>query len=269
MSQSQDERGDQFYAETYDESVPDWPNEIDFYQELAADAKHSGGSVLELACGTGRVAIRLARSGANVVGLDLSPYMLEVAQRKSADLDNVRWVEGNIRSFQLDECFGLAIITGHAFQHLNTPEDQVACLECIKRHLMPRGQLIVHVDHLDFKWLGQLLGQKDHPFETEGKFIHAATGREIQPYSAWSYEPSTQTAIVHARWEELDTDGRVTDSWQTAPAPIHCVFRFEMEHVLARAGFAVDALYGDFSRHTLADNSSDMIYVAHVASAIP
>ena len=269
MSQSQDERGDQFYAETYDESVPDWPNEIDFYLEMAADAKQAGGSVLELACGTGRVAIRLARSGANVVGLDLSPYMLEVAQRKSVDLDNIRWVEGNIRSFQLDECFHLAIITGHAFQHLNTPEDQVACLECIKRRLMPRGQLVVHIDHLDFRWLGQLLGQKDNPFETEGKFIHAATGREIQPYSAWSYEPSTQTAIVHARWEELDTDGRVTDFWQTAPARIHCVFRFEMEHVLARAGFAVDALYGDFSRHPLTDNSSDMIYVAHVASAIP
>ena len=39
MSQSQDERGDQFYAETYDDSVPDWPNEIDFYQEMAAKCK--------------------------------------------------------------------------------------------------------------------------------------------------------------------------------------------------------------------------------------
>jgi len=186
MSQSQEERGDQFYAETYDECVPDWPNEIDFYQEMAAHAKQAGGSVLELACGTGRVAIRLARSGASVVGLDLSPYMLEVAQRKSVDLDNIRWVEGNMRSFQLDECFGLVIITGDAFQHLNTPEDQVACLECIKCHLMPESQLVVHKKHLDFRWLGQLLGQKDHSFDAEGKFIHAATGREIQPYSAWS-----------------------------------------------------------------------------------
>lgn len=173
-----------------------------------------------------------------------------------------------MRSFQLDDRFGLVIITGNAFQHLNTPDDQVACLECIKRRLMPRGQLVVHLNHLDFKWLGELLGQKDHPFEAEGKFINSATGREIQSYRAWSYEPSTQSAIVHARWDEMDTDGRITDSWQTAPARIHCVFRFEMEHVLARAGFAVDALYGDFSRRPLADNSSDMIYVAHVASAI-
>ena len=269
MSQSQDERGAQFYAETYDESVPDWPNEIDFYQEMGANAKHAGGSVLELACGTGRVAIRLARSSASVVGLDLSQHMLEVARRKSIDLANARWVEGNMRSFQLDDVFGLVIITGNAFQHLNTPEDQVACLECIKRHLMPGGYLVVHLNHLDFKWLGELLCQKDTHFEAEGKFIRATTGREIQSYRAWSYEPSTQTAIVRARWEEMDTDWHVTDSWQTTPARIHCVFRFEMEHVLARVGFTADAVYGDFSRHPLADNSTDMIWIAHVASAIP
>ncbi len=107
MSQSQqDERGAQFYAETYDESVPDWPAEIDFYQEMAANAKRAGGSVLELACGTGRMAIRPAHSGASVVGLDLSQRMLEVARHKSVGLNNIRWVEGNMRSFQLDEVFG-------------------------------------------------------------------------------------------------------------------------------------------------------------------
>ncbi|HTX91202.1 MAG TPA: class I SAM-dependent methyltransferase [Anaerolineales bacterium] len=269
MSQSEDERGDQFYAETYDESVPDWPNEIDFYQEMAAGAKQAGRSVLELACGTGRVAIRLAGHGARVVGLDLSRDMLEVARRKSVGLANVRWVEGNMQSFQLDEVFGLVIITGDAFQHLNTPDDQLACLECIKRHLIPPGQLVLHINHLDIMWLGELLRQKEHPFELEGKFIRSATGHEIQSYRAWSYEPSTQTAIVHARWEEMDTNGHVTDSWQTAPARIHCAFRFEMEHVLARAGFVVDSLYGDFSRHPLADNSAEMIWVAHGGSTIP
>ncbi len=269
MSQSQDERGAQFYAETYDESVADWPDEINFYQEMAANAKHAGGSVLELACGSGRVTIRLARSGASVVGLDLSAKMLEVARRKSVDLGNIRWVEGNMRSFHLDEVFGLVIIPGHAFQHLNTPEDQVASLECIKRHLLPGAKLVVHLDHQDFTWLGGLVVQKENHFEARGKFTHAATGRDIQSFRAWSYEPSSQTAVCRARWEEMDADGHVTDSWQTAPVRLHCVFRFEMEHLLARVGFTVDAVYGDFSRHPLADDSSDMVWVAHVASTTP
>ena len=265
MSQSQDERCEQFYAETYDASVPDWPNEINFYQEMAANAKHADGSVLELACGTGRVAIQLARGGVSVVGLDLSPHMLEIAQRKSKELDNLRWVKGNMQSFQLNEMFGLIIVTGDAFQHMITPEEQVACLECIKRHLRPGAQLVIHVNHDSLTWLGGLVDQKEHPFEAEKKFIRATTGREIQPHSAWSYERSTQTAIVHARWEELDSDGHVTDSWQMAPVRIHVVFRFEMEHLFSRVGFKVDAVYGDFSRNAFADNSPDMIWVAHVA----
>jgi hypothetical protein len=60
----------------------------------------------------------------------------------------------------------------------------------------------------------------------------------------------------------------VANSWQTAPARLHCVFRFEMEHLLARVGLAVDAVYGDFSRHPLENKSSDMIWVARAASVI-
>jgi hypothetical protein len=50
---------------------------------------------------------------------------------------------------------------------------------------------------------------------------------------------------------------------------LHCVFRFEMEHLLARVGLAVDAVYGDFSRHPLEDKSLDMIWVARDTSVIP
>ena len=146
MSQSSDERVAEFYARTYDESVPDWPGEMDFYQEMAGEVKRHGGKVLEIACGTGRVAIRLAQNGVNVVGLDLSTKMLEVAQQKSGGLENIRWVQGGMRSFELGEAFDLVIIPGHSFQNLNTSQDQVACLECIQRHLSPGGFLVVHLD---------------------------------------------------------------------------------------------------------------------------
>jgi hypothetical protein len=59
MSQSSGEQAAEFYAQTYDDSVPDWPGEMEFYREMAADATSAGGSVLEIACGMGRVAIRL------------------------------------------------------------------------------------------------------------------------------------------------------------------------------------------------------------------
>jgi len=257
MSQSIAER----VAQLYDASVPDWPGEIDFYRELATGIKLKGQAVLEIACGTGRVAIRLAQVGARVVGIDLSAAMLDVAREKSVGIPNVRWVEGDMMSFELGETFGLVIIPGHSFQFMLTPEHQVACLECIKRHLVPGGVLVVHLDHQDIDWLGKLCTEKGGISEMAEELMHPETGRLIRTLRAWSYEPSKQTASAVTVWEEIDTDGEVVDRWERGPIRMHCVFRFEMEHLLARVGFEVEAVYGDFFRRELKDESADMIWV--------
>jgi SAM-dependent methyltransferase len=235
---------------------------MDFYQAMAAEVKGRDGAVLEIACGTGRVAIRLAQKGVNVVGLDLSPKMLEVARQKSLGLENIRWVQCDMRSFDLGEAFGLILIPGHAFQNLNTSQDQAACFESIKRHLSPGGSLVVHLDHADMSWLGDLLGGKRGVFEAAEQFRHPESGRPIRAFRAWSYEPASQTAICQTAWEEVDVDGQVVNRWQTEPIRLHCVFRFEMEHLLARVGLAIEAVYGDFFRHPLGDKSTEMIWVA-------
>ena len=147
MSKIASERAREFYAETYEATVFDWPGEIGFYRRLAAEANAAGQAVLEVACGTGRVTIRLAREGFEVVGLDLSEAMLDVARENSAGMGSIRWVQGDMRSFDLGEAFGLVIIPGHSFQNLLTAADQAACLDSIRRHLIPGGQLVVHLDH--------------------------------------------------------------------------------------------------------------------------
>ena len=118
MSESTKKQIQEFYAQTYDVAVPDWPGGIDFYRELAAQADANGQAMLEVACGTGRVAIRLAQEGGKVVGLDLSPAMLDVARDRSAGMRHVCWVQGDMRSFDLGETFGLVLIPGHAFQNI-------------------------------------------------------------------------------------------------------------------------------------------------------
>jgi SAM-dependent methyltransferase len=256
------ERAREFYAQTYDVSVPDWPGEIDFYRELATEAHSHGRSVLEVACGTGRVAVPLAREGVEVVGLDLSSAMLEVAREKSVDMGTLRWVQGDMRSFELGEAFGLVIIPGHSFQNLVTAADQIACLESIRRHLVPGGLLVVHLDHQDVSWLGDLRRDRGGVFEMAGQFSHPTTGRPVRTLQAWSYEPSTQTATGQTVWEEIGANGEVVDRWESGPLRFHCVFRFEMEHLLALTGFEVEAVYGDFFRKELTDESEGMIWVA-------
>jgi SAM-dependent methyltransferase len=262
MSRYASERSAQFYAQTYDVSVSDWPGEIAFYRALAEEVCSDGSPVLELACGTGRVAIQLAQADVEVVGLDLSRDMLDVARVKSSELTNARWVEGDMRSFDLGEAFGLIIIPGHAFQNLLTPEDQRACLKSIKQHLIREGVLVVHLDHQNVDWLGDLIRDKGNVFEEAEQFQHPETGRQVRTFRAWSYEPSTQTAVVQTVWEEIDADGRATDRWESGPIRIHCVFRFEMEHLLNLAEYDVQAVYGDFFRGELTDESEEMVWVA-------
>jgi len=79
---------------------------------------------------------------------------------------------------------------------------------------------------------------------------------------AWWYAPSTQTASVVTLHEEVGADGQVVDRWETQPLALHCVFSFEMEHLLARVGFEVEAVYGDFLRQDPRDESSEMAWVA-------
>jgi len=262
MTKLTSDRAREFYAQTYDASVGDWSGEIDFYKELAAKAHQNGRAVLELACGTGRVAIRLALAGVQVVGLDTSSAMLEVAREKSAGMSNIRWVQHDMRAFDLGEIFGLVVIPGHAFQNLVTASHQIDCLRSVERHLSPDGTLVVHLDHQNIGWLGDLTRDRGGAFEAAEQFCHPKTGRLVRTSRAWSYEPSTQTAIAQTVWEEIDADGQVVDRWESGPIRLHCVFRFEMQHLLALTGFKVEAVYGDFFRGELTDESEEMIWVA-------
>ena len=84
----------------------------------------------------------------------------------------------------------------------------------------------------------------------------------MRTLQAWSYEPATQTAISHKVWEELGPDGEVVDRLDRGAIRLHVVYPFEMEHLLARAGFEVTALHGDFFGQAFGDGSPEMVWVA-------
>ncbi len=252
----------QLYAELYDAAVPDWPGEIDFYRDQVVALGGANLDVLEVACGTGRVALHLAPHAGSLTGLDLSPELLTVARQKGRSVRNVEWAQGDMRTCAFGRVFGLALIPGHSFQFMLTPEDQLACLETIGRHLSNDGILVVHIDHQDMGWLAGLLRNKDTPEETVRELPHPITGGRFRTRHTWAFEPATQTATVTRRWEALDAGGAIIARWEMAPAALHCVFRFEMEHLLRRAGFAIEALYGDFFKADLGGASESMIWVA-------
>lgn len=254
---------EQLAAELYHDTLPEWPGEIVFYRELAKKASDIG-PLLEVACGTGRISIDLARQGRQVTGFDLSEEMLGIARKMSAGLRNIRWVLADMRSFEMGERYGLVLIPGHSFQFMLTPVDQMACLTCIKHHLLPGGRLVVHLDHQDLGWLWNLYQVDGGKFKAAGEVLHPRSGNRVLVSRAWSYEPCTQTASVRTIWEERDAQETRVQRWERGPVALHCIFRFEMEHVLARAGFKVLGVYGSFKGTPLQDDSSEMIWVSEV-----
>jgi len=252
----------ELYAQLYDVRVPDWDGEVDFYRQLIGDSPLKTHGVLEVACGTGRITMRLAKDGVEITGLDISPELLNIARQKNIGMANVEWILGDMRTFEIGKKFGFVISPGHSFQFMNTPDEQVMCLEQIKRHLVPDGLVVIHVDHQDFGWLAELLAQKEPVFEKSDILIHPTTSQKFHRSFVWAFEPSTQTATVTTNWEEVNDDGNVIQIWKMEPMQLHCIFPFEMEHLLKRVGFSIEAVYGDFFKGELTNESEQMIWLA-------
>jgi SAM-dependent methyltransferase len=127
------------------ERPPDYLPELDLVLGCAAG---TGGPILDLACGTGRVSHVLARHGFPTVGLDLNPQFIRKAQELTpspvADgVSSLRFEVGDARAFSLPERFALVVMLDQSFKYLLTHDDQLACLSQVRRHLLPHGRFLV------------------------------------------------------------------------------------------------------------------------------
>jgi SAM-dependent methyltransferase len=113
--------------------------------DLYASLPPPGGSVLELGSGTGRISAALAQRGYDVTGLELSRPMLAQALTKRPPDLRLRYVEGDMRSFELDQRFDAIICPFYALAHLPPGPDWEATLRCVARHMKADGVAAFHL----------------------------------------------------------------------------------------------------------------------------
>jgi SAM-dependent methyltransferase len=240
-------------------------DDIPFYVDLAREAASSGHSVLELACGTGRVTIPIADAGARVTGLDASAAMLEVAGAKTAGRNNPRWLQADMTEFRLEERFGLVIIPFSSFLHLLTVSDQKACLRLAHEHLVPGGRLALNIFNPDIVMIASWLTGRRDALERLRRQASAIAGRETWATRRYS---TSQQSLDETRIEEGLSDEGAVISRVYRNLRLRYVFRYEMEHLLALSGFEVEALYGWFDRRPFDDESRQMVWTARRTNRI-
>lgn len=248
------------WADVYDSVYAYLTEDIPFYID---EARQSGGPVLELGCGTGRVTIPIAQAGVEVAGLDTSESMLRVARRKlyAADLDEkLALIHADMRDFSLDQRFSLVIIPFRGFLSLLTVDDQTRALDSVRRHLNQDGRLVFNTFVPDPNMLVQ---EGDVPFHLRD-VTDPATGKRLVLWHQSRYDHYNQIINARVIAEELNETGVVSRRLYR-DFQLRYSYRWEMEHLLARCGYEVIDLFGDFDRSPFDEASTEMVWIVRSA----
>lgn len=247
-----------FYDGDYEAAGYD--HDIDFY---VAAARRSGGPVLELGCGTGRILLPTARAGVAIVGVDSSPAMLDrlagkLSTEPAAVRECVRTAAADVRTLELGERFPLVTAPFRVLQHLVERADQRAFLAAVARHLAPGGEFVFDCFQADYEAVAS-----PPQMAVDIERTDPESGRLIRRVARAEHNPEMQTFTVHLEWllGEPDTpeyEERITRTvlrWYTLG---------ELELLLEIAGFEILEVLGHFDGVKFGPGASDQIVRARV-----
>ena len=236
------------------------------YEDFEADlpiieafAQRTGGPLLELGCGTGRLLTPLARRGYHVTGVDISPAMLRLAGAKAdaaAVAERITLVEGDYSAVALAGRFQFAFTVMNTFMYLVEQETQLRALRHWRGHLAPNGMLLIDVFNPDVAQLAGLDGR----LEVDTIWSDPQTGATVMKLISRTVDLAEQTVHVTVMYDEITADGTIRRT--LAPFAMRYVWRAEAELLLRHTGFALEEIYGDWEMSPFDGNSERMILLA-------
>jgi SAM-dependent methyltransferase len=242
-------------APYYDIEHARFGEDIDLYLNFA---EARGGPLLELACGSGRLLLPLARAGYSITGVDTSARMLEMA-RQALEAEGLAarctLVQQDMDALQLGRKFQLAFVALGSFAHLCTRRAQRQALAAIHAHLAAGGTFILDISNADVRYMesmsGQVLHQGTWTMDDGTLLTHF-----VSPASAASAHLLELTHFYdqHKQGEAV----RRT----IAHTRLYLFERGEAELLLESAGFAVQEVYGNYDLSPYENDSPRMILIA-------
>lgn len=247
------------FARFYDLDYEPFQDDVALYLGFA---ERTGGPLLELGCGTGRLLLPLAHAGFDITGVDMSPRMLEVAQAKVDEAglgDQITLVQADMREANLPQQYRLAFIAINSFMHLVTLEDQLDALRAWRKLLLPGGLLIIDVDNPDPRHLLEADGRLD----LQGRWFDPDTGATVLKQMSRTLDAARQLQHVLFVYDEVFPDGQMRRT--LAPFQARYLYRYEGELLLDKAGFTPEQVYGSYDLDPYSSDSERMIFVARRA----
>ncbi|MBI3818780.1 MAG: class I SAM-dependent methyltransferase [Planctomycetes bacterium] len=230
--------------------------DLEIYKSAARGAR---GPVLDLACGTGRVGLKLLEDGAQLDGVDLYEPML-AHFRKKADARGlkVNLYRGGFTNFQTPRKYALVVCAFNAFAHNLTQADQLETLRRVRDHLLPGGAFLCH---MSFPSAELWSGPDGVPIlEAE---VPAGGGRMVKIYDSRTKNPLEQTQHSEMEIQIVGADGGVIESHKSE-TDVRWIYKPEFELLLTTAGFSKINFFGDFDRSPLRADSKQLIVTAHL-----
>lgn len=218
--------------------------DIDFYRRLAGE---TGGPILDVGCGTARVATALAADGHEVVGIDLSAPMLRLAEQRrealSADAAaRLSFQQADMTTLDLGRDFALIVAPSRVFQFLLTTVAQRQALSALRSHLRTEARLVLDL-------FDPLLDRVVPCAEVAApgvELVHPTTGNLVT-WEVTGRRPDPARQLIVEDWaaSEIDASGEVLRT-ETERLTLRWSLRSEMRLLFELAGLKVVAEYGDF-----------------------
>lgn len=254
------ERAAAALARLYDLDLSEEPGDLDLYRALAV---RTGGPILELAVGSGRLAVPLAADGNDVTGVDADPAMLARARAAAAAAGKatarrLRLVEGDARTIRLDDAgaFKLAFIPLNSIFLMGSRVDQAAAVATLAAHLAPDGVAVVDV------WLpdAEDLARYDGRLVLEWAREDPGTGRTVTKTCSAAFDPTAGVVRLTTIFEE-GLEGEAPARWVRADR-LRLVNPDELASFAEAAGLEVETVAGDYDLGRLAPGSERVVLIA-------
>jgi len=224
--------------------------DVPFYVE---EAKNAAGPVLELACGTGRIAIPVAQSGVDLVGLDRSSTMLAHARTKAAEAQvNIQWIESDCRQFELGRKFALIFMAFNSMQHLHDQASLAALFAQVRSHLAPGGRFAFDVFNPSIAILGRDPLQRHLEREYEDPDGRGTVALETTAV----YDDAAQVNRITCYFSLAENK-----DFRVEQLHLRCFFPQELNLLVRANGFEIEAKYGNLERKAFASGDMKQVVV--------